>query len=166
MLPYWEEEISPALRLNKTVLIVAHGNTLRALVKYLDGISNEKITEVNIPTGVPIEYQLNDCARPGGSVALVWRRAHMNVCALKGEIPLPKTKHESQDTVHQGGYQEILHLLQIELVKLQSHIIKADDKILVLLEGRDSAGKDGVIKRIVQHLSPRETRVVARSPRP
>mgnify|MGYP001218843017 CR=1 FL=1 len=54
-----------------------------------------------------------------------------------------------------------LHALQIELVKLQKHFIACDDKILVLIEGRDAAGKDGVIKRIVQHLSPRETRVVA-----
>jgi len=58
-------------------------------------------------------------------------------------------------------YREALHVLQVELVKLQKHFIRCDDKILVLLEGRDSAGKDGVIKRIVQHLSPRETRVVA-----
>jgi len=58
-------------------------------------------------------------------------------------------------------YRQALHGLQIELVKLQRHFIDCDDKILVLLEGRDAAGKDGVIKRIVQHLSPRETRVVA-----
>ncbi len=58
-------------------------------------------------------------------------------------------------------YRKVLHALQIELVKLQKHFIGCDDKILVLLEGRDAAGKDGVIKRIVQHLSPRETRVVA-----
>ena len=64
---------------------------------------------------------------------------------------MPKTKHKSQDTVHRAATKDPT-LLQIELVKLQSHIIKADDKILVLLEGRDSAGKDGVIKRIVQHL--------------
>lgn len=58
-------------------------------------------------------------------------------------------------------YRKTLHILQIELVKLQKHFIRCDDKILVLIEGRDAAGKDGVIKRIVQHLSPRETRVVA-----
>jgi len=58
-------------------------------------------------------------------------------------------------------YRKTLHRLQIELVKLQRHFIACDDKILVLLEGRDAAGKDGVIKRIVEHLSPRETRVVA-----
>ena len=58
-------------------------------------------------------------------------------------------------------YKEELRLLQIELVKLQNHIIKHNDKILVLFEGRDSSGKDGTIKRIIAHLSPRETRVVA-----
>jgi len=58
-------------------------------------------------------------------------------------------------------YKEALYELQIELVQLQKHIIACNDKILVLLEGRDAAGKDGAVKRIVQHLSPRETRVVA-----
>ncbi|MCW5745085.1 MAG: polyphosphate kinase 2 [Alphaproteobacteria bacterium] len=60
-----------------------------------------------------------------------------------------------------GEYRKTLRALQVELVKLQKHFIRCNDKILVLLEGRDTAGKDGVIKRIVQHLSPRETRVVA-----
>jgi polyphosphate kinase 2 len=59
------------------------------------------------------------------------------------------------------SYRENLLLLQIELVKLQRHFIKCNDKILVILEGRDTAGKDGTIKRIIKHLSPRETRVVA-----
>ncbi|MGR9053972.1 MAG: polyphosphate kinase 2 [Gammaproteobacteria bacterium] len=58
-------------------------------------------------------------------------------------------------------YKDNLKQLQIELVKLQNHIIKRDDKILILFEGRDAAGKDGTIKRIAQHLSPRETRTVA-----
>jgi len=60
-----------------------------------------------------------------------------------------------------GEYGKRLHLLQIELVKLQRDLIKGEQKILVIFEGRDAAGKDGTIKRIVQHLSPRETRVVA-----
>jgi polyphosphate kinase 2 len=60
-----------------------------------------------------------------------------------------------------SGYKAALRALQIELVKLQRHIIKNDLQILVLFEGRDAAGKDGTIKRITQHLSPRETRVVA-----
>ena len=59
------------------------------------------------------------------------------------------------------SYKKELRDLQVELVKLQRHFIKCEDKILVILEGRDASGKDGTIKRIVQHLSPRETRVVA-----
>ena len=59
------------------------------------------------------------------------------------------------------SYKRRLRALQIELVKLQKRMIASGDKLLVILEGRDAAGKDGAIKRIVQHLSPRETRVVA-----
>jgi polyphosphate kinase 2 len=59
------------------------------------------------------------------------------------------------------NYYLILEQLQIELVKLQKHIIKHDEKVLIIFEGRDAGGKDGTIKRIVEHLSPRETRVVA-----
>lgn len=59
------------------------------------------------------------------------------------------------------GYKRDLRHLQVELVKLQRHLIKNNLKIAILFEGRDAAGKDGVIKRMVQHLSPRETRVVA-----
>ena len=58
-------------------------------------------------------------------------------------------------------YKKTLLELQVELVKLQRHFIKCNDKILILLEGRDASGTDGTIKRIVKHLSPRETRVVA-----
>jgi len=58
-------------------------------------------------------------------------------------------------------YEAQLHTLQVELVKLQRHFIGCGDKILVILEGRDAAGKDGGIKRVVEYLSPRETRVVA-----
>jgi polyphosphate kinase 2 len=60
-----------------------------------------------------------------------------------------------------SDYHEKLHALQVELVKLQRHFIRCDQQIVILLEGRDSAGKDGTIKRIVRHLSPRETRIVA-----
>jgi len=66
----------------------------------------------------------------------------------------------------QGGharYESALRDLQIELVKVQKHVIKHDHKVLVIFEGRDASGKDGTIKRIVEHLSPRETRVVALS---
>ena len=59
------------------------------------------------------------------------------------------------------SYRETLRRLQVELVKYQKHLIECADKVLVIFEGRDASGKDGAIKRIVQHLSPRETRVVA-----
>ena len=62
--PYWEERIAPQLKAGKNVLISAHGNSLRALVKMLDGISDEDITEFNIPTGVPILYDLDDNLQP------------------------------------------------------------------------------------------------------
>lgn len=73
----------------------------------------------------------------------------------------PNKQQDKSAMVSGKSYKRTLHRLQIELVKLQSQIIKSDSKILILLEGCDAAGKDGVIKRIVQHLSPRETRVVA-----
>jgi len=63
-LPYWESAIAPDLRAGKRVLVAAHGNSLRALVKYLDGISDEEIVGLNIPTGVPLVYDLDDALRP------------------------------------------------------------------------------------------------------
>lgn len=63
-LPYWHEEIEPLLKAGKRVIISAHGNSLRALVKYLDGISDEEIPKLNIPTGVPLVYELDDNLRP------------------------------------------------------------------------------------------------------
>ena len=58
-LPYWHETIAPAIRAGNRVIITAHGNSLRALVKYLDGISDEDIVELNIPTGMPLVYELD-----------------------------------------------------------------------------------------------------------
>jgi 2,3-bisphosphoglycerate-dependent phosphoglycerate mutase len=60
MLPYWYDDIVPDLRQDKVVLVAAHGNSLRALVKHLDGISDDEIASLNIPTGVPLVYQLNE----------------------------------------------------------------------------------------------------------
>ena len=59
-LPYWHDVIAPEIKAGKRVLIVAHGNSLRALVKYLENISDEEIVGLNIPTGIPLVYQLND----------------------------------------------------------------------------------------------------------
>ena len=74
-----------------------------------------------------------------------------------------RTRHsgEHATAISKKTYKDSLHQLQVELVKLQRHLIDCDDKILIIMEGRDASGKDGTIKRIVQHLSPRETRVVA-----
>ena len=63
-LPYWHEAIAPDIRAGKRVLIAAHGNSLRALEKYLDNVSDQEIVELNIPTGVPLVYLLNDDLKP------------------------------------------------------------------------------------------------------
>jgi polyphosphate kinase 2 len=76
---------------------------------------------------------------------------------------MPKTAKRSEDRNGRARYEDSLRRLQIELVKIQRHVIKHGHKVLVIFEGRDAAGKDGTIKRIVEHLSPRETRVVALS---
>jgi 2,3-bisphosphoglycerate-dependent phosphoglycerate mutase len=62
-LPYWDDTIAPAIHAGQRVLIAAHGNSLRALVKYLDGISDADIVELNIPTGVPLVYELDEKLR-------------------------------------------------------------------------------------------------------
>lgn len=64
LLPYWYDEIVPDLAAGKTVLVVAHGNSLRALVKHLDAISDTDIAALNIPTGIPLRYELDDAFKP------------------------------------------------------------------------------------------------------
>lgn len=63
-LPYWHEVIAPALRQGKRIIIAAHGNSLRALVKYLDGVGDAEIVKLNIPTGIPLVYELDDELKP------------------------------------------------------------------------------------------------------
>ena len=63
-LPYWHETIAPAVKAGKNVIIVAHGNSLRALVKYLDNVSDEEIIALNIPTGIPLIYELDEQLHP------------------------------------------------------------------------------------------------------
>ena len=63
-LPYWESAVVPDLKAGKVVLLAAHGNSLRALVKHLDGISDADIAELNIPTGIPLRYELDDALQP------------------------------------------------------------------------------------------------------
>lgn len=64
VLPYWYDLLAPAIRDGQRVLVVAHGNSLRALIKYLDGISDEEIVGLNIPNGVPIVYEFDDNLKP------------------------------------------------------------------------------------------------------
>ncbi len=63
-LPYWHDTIAPAVKSGQRVIIAAHGNSLRALVKYLDHVSDQDIVELNIPTGIPLVYELDDQLMP------------------------------------------------------------------------------------------------------
>ena len=63
-LPYWHESIAPAVRSGQKVLVAAHGNSLRALIKYLDNVSEADIVELNVPTGMPLVYELDDDLKP------------------------------------------------------------------------------------------------------
>jgi polyphosphate kinase 2 len=83
-------------------------------------------------------------------------------CAMSKKIKDSKPQ-EDASSGSKLAYKKALLDLQIELVKMQRHLIKSNDKMLIILEGRDASGKDGTIKHIVKHLSPRETRVVALS---
>ena len=64
VLPVWNESIAPAIKSGRKVLIAAHGNSIRALVKYLDGISDADIVGLNIPNGVPLVYELDENLKP------------------------------------------------------------------------------------------------------
>ena len=66
LLPYWYDAIVPDLQRGRTVLVAAHGNSLRALIKHLEGISDEEITGLNVPTGIPLHYELDEAFRPVG----------------------------------------------------------------------------------------------------
>ena len=74
---------------------------------------------------------------------------------------MSRRRQHATASVDEEGYRTRLRQLQIGLVKLQSHLIKFDHRLLVIFEGRDAAGKDGVIKRVVRDLSPRDARVGA-----
>ena len=87
-LPAWHEQIAPTIKTGKRVLIAAHGNSLRALVKYLDNVSEKDIIELNIPTGIPLVYELDDHLKPlkhyylGDQAAIA---AAMNAVANQGK---------------------------------------------------------------------------------
>ncbi len=87
MLPYWDTDIVPDLRAGKVVLVAAHGNSLRALVKHLDGISDEAIAGLNIPTGMPLVYELDADLRPvtPGGRYLDPEAAERSIAAVAGQ---------------------------------------------------------------------------------
>src|SRR5262249_20712628 len=64
MMPFWHETLAPAIRSGQRVVVAAHGNSIRAMVKYLDGISDNEIVGVNIPTGIPLVYDLDGDLKP------------------------------------------------------------------------------------------------------
>jgi 2,3-bisphosphoglycerate-dependent phosphoglycerate mutase len=64
VLPLWNESIAPALKAGKRVLLVAHGNSIRSLIKYLDQVSDEAIMDINVPNGIPLVYELDDELKP------------------------------------------------------------------------------------------------------
>lgn len=89
VLPYWQNTIVPAIKSGKKVLIAAHGNSIRAIVKYLDNIPEDKITGVDIPTGVPLVYTLDDDMKPlpqEGAAAPLAGKYLVDEAALKAKV--------------------------------------------------------------------------------
>lgn len=89
VVPYWEKSIVPEIKDGKTVLIAAHGNSLRALVKHLDGIDEATIAELNIPTGTPLVYELDDDLKPipqAGAIAPLQGRYLGDQDAIRARI--------------------------------------------------------------------------------
>ncbi|MDD5030299.1 MAG: 2,3-bisphosphoglycerate-dependent phosphoglycerate mutase, partial [Rhodoferax sp.] len=64
VMPFWNEVLAPAIKLGQRVVVAAHGNSIRALVKYLDGVSDADIVGLNIPNGIPLVYELDDALKP------------------------------------------------------------------------------------------------------
>jgi 2,3-bisphosphoglycerate-dependent phosphoglycerate mutase len=87
LLPYWYDAIVPDLDSMGVVLVAAHGNSLRALVKHLDGVSDDDIPRLNIPTGIPLRYELDDEMRPrgGGGVYLDPHAAAAAIAAVANQ---------------------------------------------------------------------------------
>lgn len=90
MLPYWYDQICPDLRAGKRVLVAAHGNSLRALVKHLDGIPDADIAELNIPTGIPLAYDLDDDLLPRSSAYLDPEAAADGAATVAAQASVPR----------------------------------------------------------------------------
>ena len=85
MLPYWQDTVVPDLRAGKVVLVAAHGNSLRALVKHLDGLTEPEVVALNIPTGIPLRYELDANLRPVSSAYLDPERATRAAAAVANQ---------------------------------------------------------------------------------
>ena len=95
-LPYWEESITPALKRGKTVLVAAHGNSIRGMLKHLDGISDDEITQLEIPTGIPLVYSLDKDLKPIPS--------DMSVAPLTGKflVDQEELKRKQEEVANQS----------------------------------------------------------------
>jgi len=96
-LPYWHQTIAPDIRAGKRVIIAAHGNSLRALVKFLDGVSDEAIVELNIPTGIPLVYELDDDLKPLRHYYLGDPEAAAKAAAMVAAQAKPRPARGSKD---------------------------------------------------------------------
>ena len=94
LLPCWHEHVAPAVRSGKRVLIVAHGNSLRALVKHLDGVSDVDIAGLDIPTGVPLVYELGEDLKPVRSTYLGERDRVHESTPPRGDITKSQRRNE------------------------------------------------------------------------
>ena len=105
-LPYWQESIAPRITSGNRVLIVAHGNSLRALVKYLDGISDQEIVELNIPTGIPLVYELDESLKP-------LRHYYLGIRTPPGRLPRqwPGREPDSRSTLSSAQVTEKAQLI-------------------------------------------------------
>jgi 2,3-bisphosphoglycerate-dependent phosphoglycerate mutase len=103
MLPYWFDAVVPDLQLGQTVLIVAHGNSIRALIKYLDDISDDDIVELNVPTGIPLSYELDATTLrptgPGHYLDPDAAAAAIQAVANQGKAPQDKATTTVDDAV-------------------------------------------------------------------
>ena len=89
-MPFWNNEIAPRIKKGERVIIAAHGNSLRALVKHLDNISDDQIVELNIPTGIPLVYELDDDAEADQAPLLSGRPRSGSACGRGRGVAIAK----------------------------------------------------------------------------
>jgi len=100
--PYWESDITPALLRGKTVLVAAHGNSIRGILKHIDGISDDDITGLEIPTGIPLVYHLDKQLRPIKSPRATVEVLSGYFLADQGELEAAQKKVADQTQVADG----------------------------------------------------------------